>query len=258
MRKTEKKKSIFGFLGNWQVRFAFLLIVTSAIIYVIHFELFHDLHHILVFLVEDIAFIPIEVLIVTLIIHRLLESRDKKAMLQKLNMVIGTFYSEMGNALMAKFAELDPESGQISKTLRVSDSWTEKEFAETHEKIGDYNFMVEITEEDVRDLKGFLVEKRTFLLGILQNPNLLEHEYFTDLLWAVFHITEELMYRDDFQNAPEDDLEHLAGDIKRAYVKLVGEWLYYMKHLQEDYPYLFSLAIRTNPFETEANATIGK
>jgi len=30
------------------------------------------------------------------------------------------------------------------------------------------------------------------LLGLLGNPNLLEHDSFTDLLWAVFHLMEEL------------------------------------------------------------------
>lgn len=38
-------------------------------------------HHIFIYLVGDIAFVPIEVLLVTLIIHRLLETREKKAML---------------------------------------------------------------------------------------------------------------------------------------------------------------------------------
>jgi hypothetical protein len=31
------------------------------------------------------------------------------------------------------------------------------------------------------------------------------------------------------------------------------EWLAYMKHLKHAYPYLFSLAMRTNPFEAEAS-----
>jgi len=37
---------------------------------------------------------------------------------------------------------------------------------------------------------------------------------------------------------------------------LLVEWLSYMEHLQDDYPYLFSLAIRTNPFDQDASAAI--
>ena len=71
---------------------------------------------------------------------------------------------------------------------------------------------------------------------------------FTDLLWAVTHLTEELSHRKDLKTLPNADYEHLSGDIKRAYIMLITEWLAYMKHLKESYPYLFSLAVRTNPF----------
>lgn len=45
------------------------------------------------------------------------------------------------------------------------------------------------------ELRGFLVEKRGVLLRLPENPILLDHETFTDLLWAVFHLAEELEYR---------------------------------------------------------------
>ena len=94
------------------------------------------------------------------------------------------------------------------------------------------------------------------VLSLLGNPNLLEHESFTDLLWAVFHLAEELGSRDRVSSLPESDREHLAGDIRRVNVLLSLEWLAYMQHLQEDYPYLFSLAVRTNPFDPDAKVEI--
>ncbi len=88
------------------------------------------------------------------------------------------------------------------------------------------------------------------MLRLLENQNLLEHDSFTDLLWAVFHLSEELTARSDLSALPDKDHEHLSGDIKRAYTHLIREWLKYMKHLKNDYPYLFSLAVRVNPFKT--------
>ena len=90
-------------------------------------------------------------------------------------------------------------------------------------------------------------------MSLLGNPNLLEHDKFTDLLWSVFHLTDELVYREDFAGLPAADLQHLAQDLRRAFHLLVLEWLAYMQHLKHDYPYLFSLAIRTNPFDAEAS-----
>jgi len=92
-----------------------------------------------------------------------------------------------------------------------------------------------------------------YLLG---NPNLLEHESFTDLLWAVFHLAEELGSRDSVSSLSYSDREHLAGDIRRVNALLSLEWLAYMQHLEEDYPYLFSLAVRTNPFDPDAKVEV--
>jgi hypothetical protein len=93
---------------------------------------------------------------------------------------------------------------------------------------------------DLEGLRCFLVKKRTFLLALLENQNLLEHESFTDLLWAVFHLTEELEGRQDLTKLPAVDYEHIANDLKRAYRQLISQWLLYMQHLKADYPYLFS------------------
>lgn len=85
---------------------------------------------------------------------------------------------------------------------------------------------------------------------------MLEHQSFSNLLWATFHFTDELIHRKTLKNLPDSDYEHLAGDIKRVYILLVKEWLDYMKHLQKKYPYLFSLALRTNPFDPDANVIV--
>ena len=95
-----------------------------------------------------------------------------------------------------------------------------------------------------------------FVLRLLENPNLLEHERFTELLWAVSHLAEELAHRPNVGELTDADSKHLAGDIARAYSLLMREWLSYMKHLKEKYPYLFSLALRTNPFDPDASVEL--
>jgi len=55
---------------------------------------------------------------------------------------------------------------------------------------------------------------------------------------------------------PDTDYEHLAGDIKRSYILLVHQWLDYMKHLKDNYPYLFSLAMRVNPFDQDESPIV--
>jgi len=108
----------------------------------------------------------------------------------------------------------------------------------------------------LKALKQNLETNRGFLLNLLGNPNLLEHESFSDLLWAVSHLTEELSSRRDLEDLPASDLSHLAVDMKRVYRLLITQWIGYMKHLKDEYPYLFSLSMRMNPFDPNASPIV--
>ena len=241
---------------NWLLVLGVVLILSSTIFYLVHYVIFKDVHHIFIYLLGDIAFIPIEVLLVTLIIHRLLIMREKRAMLEKLNMIIGAFFSEVGTRLLTYFSDFDPKLDKIRNALIVTNDWSEQAFIYVFKRLKDYDYEVEIAKVDLEDLRSFLMGKSDFLLRLLENPNLLEHESFTDLLRAVFHLTEELTRREDIRQLPATDYKHLSGDIKRAYNLLVNEWLDYMRYLKNNYPYLFSLPMRTNPFDQEASTIV--
>jgi hypothetical protein len=241
---------------GWQAILGIFLILLSAILYLIHFAIFRDAHHIFLYLIGDIAFVPIEVLLVTLVLHHLLSEREKRAKLEKLNMIVGAFFSEIGTKLLTLFSDFDPKLDEVRKNLIVTNNWSDQQFAEVHRRLRKYNYNVDIQINDIQNLKSLLIGKREFLLRLLENPNLLEHETFTELLLGIFHLVEELVHREDFRSLPKEDFEHLANDIKRAYVLLSQQWLDYMKHLKENYPFLFSLAMRTNPFDQNASPII--
>jgi len=243
-------------LFNWQILLGLSLIALSALVYFIHYLIFRDAHHIFLYLIGDIAFVFLEVLLVTLVLHQLLQYREKKVMLNKLNMVIGAFFSEVGGELLKIFADFDTKSFEMTQKLVITDESFKKDFSKICKNVKNHSYNIDSKKGDLENIKKFLKEKRQFLLNLLENPNLLEHESFTNLLWAVFHLTEELTHRRSLNELPENDYQHLAGDIKRAYHLLIVEWLYYMKHLKANYPYLFSLAARTNPFDTNASVEV--
>lgn len=241
---------------SWQVILGLSLILLSIFFYLIHYAIFRDSHHIFIYLIGDVAFVFTEVLLVTLIIHQLLNMREKRARLEKLNMVIGAFFSEVGTRLITYFSDFDPKLDKIREELIVTTGWSEQDFSSVSKRLKNYDYEVEIQKVELEYLRGFLMEKRDFLLRLLENPNLLEHESFTELLRAVFHLTEELQSREDISELPDTDYDHLSGDIKRAYILLVHQWVDYMKHLKDNYPYLFSLAMRINPFDQSASPVV--
>jgi hypothetical protein len=233
-----------------------LLVATSLVLYGIHLFVFRDLNHIVIYGLGDLAFLPIEVLLVTMVIDRLLDASEKRAMLNKLNMVIGAFFSEVGTQFMRQVFSLDSEFDRNRKNFMVTQDWTEKMFKATKQSVANYDYRIRVTGPDLPDLKDFLVGRREFMLRLLENPNLLEHEEFSGVLWSVFHLTEELDARADVTNLSEADYDHIALDTKRAYVAVLAAWVDYMKHLKRSYPYLFAMAVRTNPFDPNAKAEI--
>ena len=109
--------------------FGLLLVLLSLFFYVAHFAIFRDAHHIFIYLLGDIVFVFVEVLLVTLIIHQVLSEREKRSMLKKLNMVIGAFFSEVGSNLLKFFGKFDTNTDNISKHLLIDQNWSPKHFS---------------------------------------------------------------------------------------------------------------------------------
>ena len=234
---------------------AAVLLVLSVLLYGIHYAIFRDAHHIFIYMVGDLAFLPLEVLLVALIVDRVIDRREKQAMLSKMNMVVGVFFTEMGTRLLG---ELLPafDRPKIISSLGIRKDWDAKDFRRATEIADGLRPVAECHAINLEDLRDFLSRHRDLLLRLLENPNLLEHERFTDMLWAISHLAEELEARPQLQNLPKSDEAHLGHDIGRAFTALVAEWLDYVQHLKSNYPYLFSLVLRTHPLQDRPSATV--
>ena len=200
----------------------------------------------------NIAFIPIELLLVTLVLQHLLERHGRHSKRQTLNMTIGVFFFEIGVEFLRHCCRL--EKGGQHKDLRINASWTVGQFRQIRHKYLNATLLLTASADDLLPLQQLLLSQRNFLLTQMQNPNLMEQEYFTDMLWAMFHLTDEMAWRGELRQLAAADLTHLLDDITRAYRLVLLVWLDYMRHLQRSYPYLFGLALRHNPFAAKKTA----
>ena len=223
------------------------LAVVSTLLYLLDYFILGSARDIASSFLGNLAFLPVYVIFVTLIVEQIMRERERQTIMRKLNMVIGVFFSEVGNQLLKELSAYVVMCDELKNRLHVSGQWKAQDFQFALNYLASHEIRIDCSDCDKRQLKQFLVSKRNFLVGLLENQNLLEHEQFTDLLWAVFHLVEELDARQSFDNMPQSDIDHINGDIKRAFGYLSREWVLYMKHLKQDYPYLFSLAIRLNP-----------
>jgi hypothetical protein len=241
---------------HWKIQLALALIGASAGLYGLNYLIFRDTNYMLRLFLAQLGFLPISVLLVTIILNQLMAQRAKAAKLAKLNMVIGAFFSEVGSALLKTLTAFDRSLSDFQPRVAHISHWTAPDFAGFSRGLTENDFSIEIKEGNLEALRDFLLQKRDFLLRLLENPNLMEHDSFSGLLLAVFHLTEELAQRADLHRLSPSDRGHLASDVRRSYVLLIKEWLAYMNHLKTTYPYLFSLALRTNPFDPFATPEI--
>ena len=88
---------------RWSIMLGISLLTVSVLSYFVQIEIFHDPHNTFFYMLQDFAFVPIQVLLVTLILNELLAHRSKQELRAKMNMVIGAFYSEMGYRTVTSF-----------------------------------------------------------------------------------------------------------------------------------------------------------
>jgi len=234
-----------------------LLVGLSAVVYKFQVDMFNRPNDTFFYLTQDLAFLPLDVLFVTLILERVLAWREKLDKRRIIHVVISALFSEMGNDLVRRLSSYNVDLPELRGRLEITPEWTLHDYDDLARFVKTRSYSTDSRIGDLVELKDFFMDKKTFLLTIFENNNLLEHATFTDSLWAVYHLLEELQSRPDFSDLPPEDYAHLSVDIKRAFQLLLIEWVYYMKRLKKQYPFLYSLALRKNPFFTE-HVVIGR
>jgi hypothetical protein len=233
------------------------LVAASIALYAIDWAAYADLRASMGFYtLLDVAFIPINVLIVSLVINRLLAARERQALLHKMNMVIGAFFSQTGSDLIGRLSAFDADLDEDRPHLLFDGSWQPRDFEVHRLAVCSDRHRMDLAAGDIGALRDALAVQRPFIVGLLQNGNLLEHASFTDMLWAVSHLSEELSARDGLSDVSAPDRAHLELDMARAYGRLLGEWLSYVRHLKAHYPYLYSFVVRSNPFDPESRIDV--
>ncbi|MBN1160410.1 MAG: two pore domain potassium channel family protein [Dehalococcoidales bacterium] len=186
----------------------------------------------------------------------LIQRRQLALHRHRLNMLIGVFYTEVGNRLLHTFSRFDPDISKLRQDFMVTPEWSATEFQHLKNRLNAYKHNIDAALLDFEEIRRYLHEKGDMLVHQLENPDLVENEIYAELLWAVVHLRDELVARHSLKKLPESDIAHLVIDVKRAYRLLTQQWIDYMQYLKSRYPFLFSLALRTNPFVESPSAIV--
>lgn len=246
---------------KWKIKFSILMVILIIIIYGSNYLVLGDAEHIISYIWTHLGFIPVDILIVAFVLDEIIEKKEKEAMLEKLDMLMSTFFSEVGNELINQLSHANKYKAS-TENLKSIKNWDDKDYENKLNELknSSIDFQADIApenrEEFLENLRDLISGKREFIINLINNPNLLEKEEFTELINAILHLDEELEHRKDLSLVTDADFAHLNGDMHRVYNKLVHEWVYYLRYLNKNYPYMIALVIRTNPFDEDADVYV--
>lgn len=216
-----------------------VLVGLSAIMFLIHYLVFGQAVNTAYYSLMNLCFIPVNSLVVTLILERLIDYKAKQERMEKLSMLIGLFFTEVGYKLMRLIIKAD-KGGKNSIT-------SFNNLDEVKNQVEKHNYTIDMKDIDLDEIKDVLLENSNLLVNLISNENITEHEIFTDLLMSVIHLRDEIIfYKNDKNN--QLDISHLEKDILRVYKNIAMQWVDYLKYLNKSYPFLYNNAIRLNPF----------
>ncbi len=247
---------------TWKIKLGLGLVIASVLLYSFAFLFLNEPDKVFFYIIIDSAFVPIDVLVVVLVIESLIGKKEKESVLEKLDMILGVFFSEIGNDLLEMISKVNSHDEEFINELKNIDKWNDKDFKKSYKylKTNGVAFTPELSDSEVQDfiydLKSLLNGKRLFLIDLLENPNIIEKNSFADLLLSLFHLDDELELREELDKIDGTDFQHLIGDIDRVYCRLTYEWVKYLQFLNHHYPYMSSLTIRSNPFNPETDVYI--
>ena len=167
---------------HWNRMIMLILILLSVIFAVIQLLAFHDTKESVFLFLQDMIFLPINIILVTFILDKILQFREKQEKLDHMNIVISAFFSEIGNDLLRLLNENIAELDQIRNLLAMSPEWNDETFRRAADTVKDASYTVIPTSEYLSHLKSRMPVDRALIIRLFENPNLLEHDSFTDTL----------------------------------------------------------------------------
>lgn len=232
---------------SFEAKLAIILIISAIGFYILNYFLFRDVNFIERYLLAQLGFLSISVLLVTLVLNNLMVRREKKERLEKLNIVVGTFFAELGKDLLRYISKYDNGIEEIARELINIEDYEKEDFDKIKQKLVKRKYDIDIKKINLLELRKFLLNGKEFAINLLDNPAIIEHEAFTELLWNVLHVTDELRRVASFDNLSPEDYEDIKGDIEKLYKLLIYEWIRYVEYLRHRHPHIFIYEAKTNP-----------
>ncbi|CEN82602.1 hypothetical protein [Paraclostridium sordellii] len=219
---------------------SFILIALSAVMFLIHYLVFGQALNTAYYSLMNLCFIPINSLVVTIILEKFIDYRAKKDRIEKINMLVGIFFTEVGGKLMHLIIDSDKDAKNYITNF--------EDLNNIKKCLNEYDYKVDMNNIDLCSIKNILLENNNLFVTLISNENVFQHQIFTDLLMSVVHLRDEIIFMEK-DDSLELNINHLENDVIRVYKNISIQWISYLEYLNKSYPFLYNNAIRVNPFK---------
>ena len=202
-----------------------LLLCTSVVLYVLHYLVFRDLHHLGIFFLHELAGMPLEVILVSLFFDKLIEKTHEEENQSKLSIIETLFFNESGGNMLRYLSSFDPNFSQLASILSVRMDWKSIDYQAARLHLKDYPFHLDVEKVDFFGLHYHLDERHAYYRNILENPALTQSSEFTELVMKIYLMWEELDCRTDLYNLDLHEKHYLGELLTEIYEELVVYWL---------------------------------
>ena len=218
-----------------------LLLCTSALLYAIHYLIFRDLHHLAIFGLHELAFVPLEVILVTLGLDKLVEKTHREEARSKVSIIETLYFNESGGTMLRYLTSFDPDAARLRELLQVTENWRSSDFRQAIRQLKSYPFLLDLDRIDFFGL-------HYHLSSMLENPALTQSEAFTEMIMKIYLLWEELDGRTNLYQLPEKDRNYLAELLHEIYRELTEYWLDNVYNHSIHNRFRLHRAIESNPF----------
>lgn len=225
-----------------------LLLCVSALLYAIHYLIFRDLHHLAIFGLHELAFVPLEVILVTLGLDQLVEKTHREEARSKVSIIETLYFNESGGTMLRYLTSFDPDAARLRELLQVTEDWHSSDFRQAIRQLKSYPFLLDLDRIDFFGLHYHLSQRHEYYRSMLENPALTQSEAFTEMIMKIYLLWEELDGRTNLYQLPEKDRSYLAELLHEIYRELTEYWLDNVYNHSIHNRFRLHRAIESNPF----------
>ena len=150
---------------DWKIKFSILMIIAAIIIFGTNYLVLKDTHSIVSYVWLHIGFIPIDIIIVAFILEDIMSRKEKEAIYEKLDMLISTFFTEIGNELIEEFSSANEFKASTSY-LKAIPNWDDAEYDKQLKKLKNANIDFNV------DIEGGKRAEFLINLGVRKKENI--------------------------------------------------------------------------------------